>query len=349
MDSKRFAAALTAALCAICAVSCSSKGGSVSDSSEPAVTVTAATEEITTEPVSESSGKDSADINDYVTIKEPTPAMWKVTDKETGNALYMLGTMHIVTNDTYPLPDYIMDVYKDCDGIAIEYDVNQLSDLATLQEYYSRLVYIDGTDITNHLSKEAYERSKKFMGENLFYNETMDGYTAGFWATQIESTAIMKIGNVNTEGVDYRFMALATEDGKDIVSIETAKDQADVMNAFSDDLADYIIIELMDGVEDMEAYAESFASQYDLWASGNIDALDEATAIYGLPKELQDDYTYYLNQVIFERNEQMADKAVEYMKNGNNYFFMVGAAHFAGSKGVDDILAERGYKVERVA
>ena len=68
-----------------------------------------------------------------------------------------------------------------------------------------------------------------------------------------------------------------------------------------------------------------------------------------IPKELQDDYTYYLNQVIFERNEQMADKAVEYMKNGNNYFFMVGAAHFAGSKGVDDILAERGYKVERVA
>ena len=45
----------------------------------------------------------------------------------------------------------------------------------------------------------------------------------------------------------------------------------------------------------------------------------------------------------------MSPKAEEFIKNGDNYFFMVGAAHFAGDKGVDDILKEKGYTVERVA
>ena len=32
-------------------------------------------------------------------------------------------------------------------------------------------------------------------------------------------------------------------------------------------------------------------------------------------------------------------------KEGKNYFFMVGSAHYAGDKGVDDLLADMGYTV----
>ena len=55
-----------------------------------------------------------------------------------------------------------------------------------------------------------------------------------------------------------------------------------------------------------------------------------------------------MDVILYKRNKGMAEKAEEYLKNGDNYFFMVGGAHFAGDKGVDDILKEKGYIVERV-
>ena len=40
----------------------------------------------------------------------------------------------------------------------------------------------------------------------------------------------------------------------------------------------------------------------------------------------------------------MAEKLRIY-KDGKNYFFMVGALHFSGDKGVDDLLEDMGYKL----
>ena len=121
MKTKRTAAALLAALCALSAFSCTEKDGGGKNSAEASSEVQ--TEENTAEaPSEEASGETSDvnnDLNSYVTVREATPAMWKVTDEKTGNSIYMLGTMHMVTGYTYPLPDYIMDVYEGCDGIAV--------------------------------------------------------------------------------------------------------------------------------------------------------------------------------------------------------------------------------------
>ena len=98
------------------------------------------TEENTAEASSEEASGETSDVNNdlnsYVTVREATPAMWKVTDEKTGNSIYMLGTMHMVTGYTYPLPDYIMDVYESCDGIAVEYDISSMmSDFTQIQDF----------------------------------------------------------------------------------------------------------------------------------------------------------------------------------------------------------------------
>ena len=81
----------------------------------------------------------------------------------------------------------------------------------------------------------------------------------------------------------------------------------------------------------------------------DIDALAEDADEYELPDELLDDYADYMGVILYDRNRGMAEKAAEFLENGDNYFFMVGSMHFAGDRGVDDLLAEMGYTVERVA
>lgn len=360
MKNKKILCAFLTALLAVSAVSC----GSSDESSEESTTGTseAVTEdtsaekestdvsENTTEAETEKSA-DNVDINDYITSEQPEPALWKVTDKESGNELYMMGTIHIAGDNTFPLPDYIMDVYESCDGIAVEYDVNAIeSDYSLMQEFVFSMAYADGSTIKDHLSEETYEKAKGYFQEIGQYNELLDIYTSGFWISQIQSMALLSIENMNSSGVDATFLSYAAEDKKEIVNIETLEIQAAAITAYSDELADYLLEDLIDNIDDVESLAETFGEMYNAWADGDIDLLaDIDSDTEGIPEELVDDYMEYQNFVVNERNEGMAEKAAEFIENGDNYFFMVGALHFAGENGVDDMLEDMGYTVERIA
>ena len=137
--------------------------------------VTSATEEKTT-------GSDSADINDYIDEETPQPALWKVTDPDSGSELYMMGTIHIISEDTFPLPDYIMDVYNNCDGVAVEYDISSLqSDFTQYQDYLMQMVYMDGTTIKDHISAETYEKASDALSQFTSMASAFDAYMPGMW------------------------------------------------------------------------------------------------------------------------------------------------------------------------
>ena len=356
MKTERVIAAAAALLCAVGSFSCTKKNTDSKKEQEATTaavteeqTTEAATETETAEQTTEAAKRDETDINDYVSVTDITPAMWKVTDPATGNELYMMGTIHVVTDNTFPLPDYIMDVYKKCDGVAVEININSLmEDMEQLQGFYQKLVYTDGTTVKDHISEETYVKMKNYLSEKGMYSPMFDTYSAGFWASQIESVSVLSIGNIEESGVDARFITMADEDGKKVVDIETIDIQASVITSLSDELSDYMISETIDKAYDMKEYTKEFAEMYDAWASGDIDELDEEDEEDDIPEELEDDYADYMDTILYKRNAGMAEKAEEYLKNGDNYFFMVGSAHFAGDKGVDDILKEKGYIVERV-
>lgn len=89
---------------------------------------------------------------------------------------------------------------------------------------------------------------------------------------------------------------------------------------------------------------------YNCWAKGDVDKLQEIDAdeMGELPKELEDDYVQYENIILHNRNQVMAQRASEFIENNDNLFYMVGSLHFAGDQGVDDILEDMGYTVEKL-
>ncbi|HEZ7986083.1 MAG TPA: TraB/GumN family protein [Ruminococcus sp.] len=299
---------------------------------------------------SSSENDSEADFNDYITHDGVTPALWKATDPATGHELYLMGTIHIMGEDTVPLPDYIMDVYNKCSGVAVEYDVVSLqSDMSQITEYYSKMVYRDGTKISDHISKETYEAAKKLLTDAGAYNQMLDYYCPGFWISSIQSLAFTKIENMELSGIDADFITKAKNDGKEVVNIETLDIQASVSMGYSDALADFMLRDVTDTYSDAKLNAESVAELYNLWAKGDVELMaDIEDSETELPEELESDYAEYEDIAIYKRNAGMAEKASEYLKDGKNYFFMVGALHFAGDKGVDDLLEDMGYKVERV-
>ncbi|MDE6101604.1 MAG: TraB/GumN family protein [Ruminococcus sp.] len=294
----------------------------------------------------------TADITKYITASEITPPLWKVTDPETNNELYIMGTIHVLPETFTEFPDYIMDIYENSDGVAVEYDTTQItSDIRALAQYQKMFLYDDSSLITDHISDETYQKVKTYFEGIGIYSEPLDQFSAGYWYNQLESVMITRLENLSTTGVDSSFVEYANKDGKEVINIETLDIQAGAVDGYSDELVDFLMSAMIDEIDNINEYAENLGELYDLWASGNIDPIieEDAKEIEELPDDLKDDYEDYMNIMLYDRNKGMAEKASEFLKEGKNYLFMVGSAHYAGDRGVDDLLEEMGYTVEKVS
>ena len=343
MSRVRFFAALSAALIALSAASCSHQIH-VDDSGDTDVQTTA-TGEGEKETASVNKDKDTDDINSYIKVKKANPAMWKVTDPQTGNELYILGELRFATEYSFDLPDYVEEAYKNSSGLVVEFGVDDtMPDPDQYNEMYKHIIYNDGTTIKDHISEETYEIAKEYMSENAYYNDKNDIFTASCWASQVNGIAIGKVKNLLFTTLDAKFAERAGNDGKEIIGLEDSNVQFEAMDVCTDELSDFTIRR----AKDIKAFTSNLAYQHDCWAEGDVDALDEEYYWSDRSADLDDDYVDYLEVSLYDRNVKMADKTEEFFKEGKNYFFVIGVTHFSGTRGIDDLLTEKGYKVEIV-
>lgn len=366
MKKKRVFIAVIASVMSLSCASCgneksnsSSSSESITESSVPenneATEETLDTAEEETVDDDESSTENplgkTADINDYIDSTEINPPLWKVTDPDSGNIMYLLGTIHMLPSNVSDYPSDLIDIYNSCDSIAVEYDVTLLEKDANAQmEYLNGLIYSDGSTIKDHISEETYNKAKDYFDSIGAYSEMLDQYTTGYWINQLSSVMLLRLENMELSGTDTYFISKAQEDSKEIISIEELSMQTDALNAYSDDYADYNISEMVDSIDDINDFAESYSELYDLWSKGSGDIMiDMDVDLDELPDDLLDDHEAYVKVVLDNRNQYMADKASEYIEDGKNCLFMVGAAHYSGDNGVDNLLEEMGYTVEKIA
>lgn len=257
----------------------------------------------------------------------------------------------MLPEDAPEYPDTLMEIYSNCDSIAVEYDVTALTEDASAQmEYLQGMIYADNTTIKDHISEETYNKAKGYFESLGAYSEMLDQYTAGYWINQLSSVMYLRLENMNYEGTDTYFINKAKEDGKDVINIEELSAQTNALNAFSDDYADYNMSEMIDNINEIGDFAQTYSEMYDLWASGDGEiSVDMDTDIDELPDDLIDDHAEYVQVVITDRNKNMAERASEIIKENNNCLFMVGSAHYSGENGVDNLLEGMGYTVEKIA
>lgn len=361
---------LIAAIAFVMAFSCASCGKKEDDSSKAdskaketsAETVVTSDEDITEtttpEETVETTDQETvenqfgttADINDFIDTKEIDPPMWKVTDPESGNSMYLLGTIHVLPADVSDYPSDLMDIYNSCDSIAVEYDVTALqNDINAQMEYVKGMTYSDGTTVKDHISEDTYNKAKDYFTKIGAYNEMLDQYTAGYWINQLNTVMLLRLENLELSGTDAYFIGKAQEDGKEVINIEDISMQTEALTAYTDEYADYTIKDLIDDIDDIDGFAEDFGDLFDKWAKGDGEIASETEEdIAEIPEDLLDDHDAYNKALLENRNQYMADKASEYIKAGKNCLFMVGAAHYSGDNGVDNLLEKMGFTVEKI-
>lgn len=277
-----------------------------------------------------------------------TPAMWVCTAPN-GSQMTLIGSMHALKDETFPLPDKIMDAYNSADILAVECDTYEMmTDINSQMALASQMFYDDGTTLKDHITKEAYEALSNYLKSYSMDISALNNYKTWAISSTVDSLSASAAQLDAKLGLDSYFLNLAHNENKEIYEVESMDFQMDMLMNFSDDIYSMLFESYKDETKDTQAKA--LLECYDLWSAGKIEKLldtfvDDEEEITAEEKKIYDEY---LNIMLYDRNVGMEKAVKKFLDEKKNVFFVVGAAHFAGDKGIISLLENDGYKIERV-
>lgn len=276
------------------------------------------------------------------------PILYKATDAD-GDAVWLFGSIHVGREDFYPLPGYITQAFDESEALAVEVNVNEQDTSSSIMNA-TKLIYKDFSKISDHIDAETYSKAVQYLTDAGIYSSLFDYYKPVMWSSIIEIIAAEKAGADTTLGVDVHLISEADSCGKEILEIETADSQIDLLAGFSDELQEYMLKDTLMHMESEQETAEGFNELIELWQSGDEEAFEAylSTDYDSITEEERLLVDEYNKEMLTDRNVIMADFAEDILRQGKTVFICVGAAHVIGDGGIADILTERGYTVRRV-
>ena len=266
-----------------------------------------------------------------------TPLLYKVSDDE-GNVVWLFGSIHVGKESYYPLPDYVLDAFDNADSLAVEVDIAAFEkDLKLQMDALSNMLYMDGTTIKDHIDEKLYNQAIDVLNKYNSYTSLLDNYKPIFWSSLIENLQ-----------VDKHLLDRANDSKKEILQIESAKFQYDMLAGFSDDLQTMLLKSAVETEENMEPARDELNELMNVWASGNEEKFSKLLASEDDDMTTEEKLLYeeYDQAMVKTRNQTMARYAAGALKTKKEIFICVGAAHVVGEGAMADILSKNGYKVE---
>ncbi|MDF9843374.1 MULTISPECIES: TraB/GumN family protein [unclassified Paenibacillus] len=263
--------------------------------------------------------------------------MWEV--ESNGNTVYLVGSMHIADDSFYPLSPEFEEAFAEADYLGVEIDISKAADEAQQKLVLEMGMYQDGTTLKDHISGETYAKLGVVLKQAGLQANALDKFKPWVAETTLSSLKSATAGYEASSGIDLYFIQKAIERKLPIVELESYESQLGMFNNFSKELQEANLLAAIDNYDEID---DSIDVMAEIWKSGNDELLLQLTNSFAGDAE-------YYKAMLVDRNIGMADKIDGYLKNGKNeeYFIVVGAAHYLGEHGIVKLLQDKGYTVVR--
>lgn len=263
--------------------------------------------------------------------------MWEVQNN--GNTVYLVGSMHLADESFYPLRPEFEEAFAEADYLGVEVDVSKAADEEQQKLVLDLGTYQDGTTLQDHISSETYDKLGEILKKSGLEPNALDAYKPWVVENMLAVLKVSAAGYKSGSGVDLYFVQKAAEQKIPLIELESYESQLSMFNSFSKELQEKTLRTTIDNFDVLDQSAIQMA---EMWKMGNDEQLHEFTNNFS-------DDAEYNKAMLTDRNIGMADKIDGYLKNGKGeeYFIVIGAAHYLGDHGIVKLLEEKGYKVER--
>jgi uncharacterized protein YbaP (TraB family) len=260
-----------------------------------------------------------------------------------GRVAYLFGTVHVGTRGFYPLPPEVSRALGGANRMVVELDTRTNGGYLRALAGHGR--YAAGDDIRSHLPAATLRVLTDALHARGISLASMAGYKPWLVANLLLSAELERKGYRRSDGVEQALLHQARRRGIRVTELESAEYQLALYDSLDEASAARYLREVLDGLADGRALRTAQAV-IDAWSSGDVRALDavlqESTAGPGIVAE------FTRRVLLGRRNPDMADHIERLMREDSVTFVGVGLLHLLGANGLPQLLAQRGYLVERV-
>ena len=270
----------------------------------------------------------------------PVPLLWKVSDGD--NAVYLLGSFHLLKADDYPLSNDIDQAFDSAGKVVFEVPPEQMMDPAMGQKFLAAAGYADGRTLTQVLPPALREKFVRILAQRGIPLAQFDGYEPWFVNLSLMLGVSQQMGFRPEKGLDQVLMQQALAEKKPTGGLESIDLQLDVLDSTPMNEQVKSLQEFLDKPTDMPGMLSDL---HDAWRNGDLTRLDTLTR-----EEMRDKTPETYRIVNVERNDAWVPQ-IQQMLDGQkkgDTLVVVGALHLLGEDGLVEKLRAKGYTVERV-
>jgi uncharacterized protein YbaP (TraB family) len=264
--------------------------------------------------------------------------LWRVQSKK--STVYILGSIHMLKQEIYPLSGTIENAFDASDVLAVEADINDISRL-DVQSFMESAFYSGDDTLDKHVSSSTLETIKEQTDRVGLPFEVVMKQKPWFLGLMLESLELMKSGYNPDYGIDKYFLSKAGNKKK-VVELESLEYQMDLLCGLNDNEQELFLLYT---IKDLKILAQEVDSMVEAWKSGAADSIESTVT-----KSFTDDRRFLslYDKLVYKRNRNMTIKIEGFLKTQRTYFVVVGAAHLLGDKGIIQLLQRKGYSVEQL-
>jgi uncharacterized protein YbaP (TraB family) len=262
--------------------------------------------------------------------------LWKVSEGD--KSIFLLGSIHYLRKENYPLNQAILDAFDASDRLVLEIDLQNTPAGAAQRLTLEKAVYRDGSNLAQNVSQETYQLASKRAAELGIDMQVVQPMKPWFVAITMLAVKLQRMGLDPKLGVDHHLAERAKRDGKPTSGLETLEFQLGIFDQLSKREQELMLRETAGELERIDKNVKDIVES---WLKGDGERL-AALLLAGMRQ-----YPELQQKLVIERNRRWLDQIAKLVEQGNNAMVVVGAAHLVGQEGIVDMLKARGFSVEQ--
>jgi uncharacterized protein len=261
--------------------------------------------------------------------------LWKVEDGK-GASAYLLGSLHVLTADAYPLPATIDKAFAESKTLVEEVDLDEMNDPMQMMAALSKAMLTGGQTLDQLISADTYAEVRKRAEAYGMPMLALDRMKPWLVAVTLMAPTLQSAGFKPELGIDRHYFDRAKEKGLKREALETLAYQLDRFDQMPIALQQEL---LKATIEDLDTQVSGVKDMVRAWSTGDLGTIEKLT----LTAFLESPELYRL--LLLERNHNWMPHVERCLSENAGCFVVVGAAHLVGKDGLPALLAKKGYRV----
>jgi uncharacterized protein YbaP (TraB family) len=261
--------------------------------------------------------------------------LWELTHE--GRTLYLLGSVHLLRQEIYPLDGAIYAAFDEAEVVAFELDFDEM--MASAPMMMQRGMYSDGRTLRDVLPGDLHAEMAARAEQYGLPPAMVDGMKPWMAAMTLSSLVLQQGGFEASAGLDLHLHERAKEREMEIVGLETMEEQIDVFEGLDEQAQ---IAFLRSTLEQLDETVSQMDIATDLWRRGDTAGLGEMFI------GQMGDQPQAMERLLYERNRNWIPGIELLLAGERTAIVVVGVGHLAGEGSVIDLLRQRGYTVTQL-